>query len=261
MKSFMRRRIVMLMGIIMSIAVVGVGFAAWVITAPTEDASANGNIKVEEVTEETSWSFDAYWVNSATYQPVSSGEDKGKLTDNPTIVFGTPKDPIADAWLSNDEIGEETLKAYLYVKAVAGDDEEALATASGTVTLNAVIPSETPGEDPEIVELNTYLGDYASVTVTDSALDSTELGQGVVLTIEFKWNTFATKTKVETPTEPVEGEVQEETYNYTYVQSNPYTYYNNAEYSIDLANLANEYLTGLYNLLAEIEFQVLLQAE
>ena len=256
MKSYMKRRVIMLIGIMMLVAVVGVGFAAWVITAPTEDATSNGNIEVEQVTEQTSWSFGAYWVNSAQYQPVESGEDGGKLTGNPTVVFGTPKDTIEDAWLENSEIGEESLKVYLYVKAIAGDDAEAINEASGSVSLYALVPSENEDEEAVATDLNTYLGKFASVSVSDTELDSNELVQGVVLTIEFKWNTFTSKTEVidESQTNATE-------YEYTHVESNPYTYYNSAKYSVELANLANEYLTGLYNLLSGIEFQVLLQAQ
>jgi hypothetical protein len=44
-----RRRIIMFFAMIMSVAIIGVGFAAWIITAPTEDAVHEGNFNVDTV--------------------------------------------------------------------------------------------------------------------------------------------------------------------------------------------------------------------
>jgi hypothetical protein len=102
-----RRRIIMFFATIMSVAIIAVGFAAWIITSPTDDSINNGSISVETVTLE-GWQFETYWVANAESKDSLGADYK------PSIVFGKPADPTKGNVANNSET-VENLKAYLYV--------------------------------------------------------------------------------------------------------------------------------------------------
>ena len=101
-----RRSVIMIIMTFMLLTLVGVGFAAWIITAPTTNKEVTGNIEVETVESKVSWQFEAYWVN----EPTTGDPVKNDAANN--IVFGTPKDKVEKAWLTNDTIGQENLTVY-----------------------------------------------------------------------------------------------------------------------------------------------------
>ena len=215
-----RRRIIMFFAMIMSVAIIGVGFAAWIITAPTQGSVNNGEITVDTV-ELHGWQFETKWVN-----------------DNNKIVFGTPntsaegyKAPKND-WLSNvtasgeTPIGVENLTVTLHVKGVevkdAADGYEIKDTA--TVTFELV---DTKSEKP------TY-SNYFTYEVGKTTLTTEELKNGVDIVITFKWATLD--------------------------NTNPFIYYNNLECTEVNYKAALDYLDGLYDAVTGLSFRVTLTA-
>lgn len=224
-----RRRIIMFFAMIMSVAIIGVGFAAWIITAPTAPKEQSGTITVDTV-EVRGWTFQTYWV-SAEDETTSLGDDY-----KPSIVFGTPKDLIKNAWLTNDNktnIGEEQLVAYLYVKGVHVEG----VVGGYTIPDSADIAISVLNGDNEITPKNFEI----NISEEDKNIDATQLENGVVITITFKWKT-----------PKVDGTGT--------VDTNPYTYYNGEAYSTEVATKAKTYLESLYSELNGVKFKVTLTA-
>ena len=237
-----RRSVIMIIMTFMLLTLVGVGFAAWIITEPTKEPTAEGNIKVEKVESKVAWQFDAKWVDA---DGIEIGEDK-----EPEIVFGMPSETIKKAWLTNNDIENENLTVYLYVKANETDvevDENDYAK----IDLLAVITTQTVGDGQEtttVPALSEYLKEVATVSVTVkedktntpvNELSKTQLQEGVTLEITFDW---MYKDGDKTVTE------------------NPYTYFNGKDYETYHVT-ANTYLTNLYNKLENCSFKVVLTAD
>ena len=237
-----RRSVIMIIMTFMLLTLVGVGFAAWIITEPTKESTAEGNIKVEKVETKVAWQFDAKWVDA-------SGKEIGKDKE-PEIVFGMPSETIKKAWLTNNDIKNENLTVYLYVKANETDvevDENDYAK----IDLLAVITTQTVGDGQEtttVPALSEYLKEVATVSVIVKGdetktpvkeLSKKQLQEGVTLEITFDW---MYKDGDKTVTE------------------NPYTYFNGKDYETYHV-AANTYLTNLYNKLQNCSFKVVLTAD
>ena len=237
-----RRSVIMIIMTFMLLTLVGVGFATWIITEPTKESTAEGNIKVETVESKVAWQFDAKWVDA-------SGKEIGKDKE-PEIVFGMPSETIKKAWLTNNDIKNENLTVYLYVKANETDvevDENDYAK----IDLLAVITTQTVGDGQEtttVPALSEYLKEVATVSVIVKGdetktpvkeLSKKQLQEGVTLEITFDW---MYKDGDKTVTE------------------NPYTYFNGKDYETYHV-AANTYLTNLYNKLQNCSFKVVLTAD
>lgn len=233
-----RRNLVAVLGLLLCVALVGVGFAAWIVIAPVEDEVATGNIKVETVEQQNSWSFDATWYSK------NEVKDENKLEGNPTIVFGTPAQTVTNPWLTNTSIGQENLTVYLFVKAdqTSVDGKEVAAvkdTDIATVALNAVYSvTEDDKVETKHEDLVTYLGTDATVSITKTQLVAQELRDGIMLTITFNWKDLSGDN----------------------TGDNPYTYYNGLDFSEENSAAASTYLTSLYNKLNNCTFEVVLTA-
>ena len=242
-----RRSVIMIVAIFMLVALIGTGFAAWLITAPTEEGSAEGNIVVEDVTEQVAWQFDAHWVNA-----------EGADVDSAEIVFGAPTQNVSKAWLTSNGVKTENLTVYLSVKANV-DSKKGVAVAPNEIakiSLKAIVEEAASGEGTaETVEVDkgdlaTYLNNFASVSITVKGdesktpvteLTAEQLSKGVILQITFGWNYTGKDSEV--------------------VTKNPYTYFNEYAYSADISGKASAYLTGLYGLLENCTFKVVLTAD
>lgn len=237
-----RRSVIMIIMTFMLLTLVGVGFATWIITEPTKESTAEGNIKVEKVETKVAWQFDAKWVDA-------SGNEIGKDKE-PEIVFGMPSETIKKAWLTNNDIENENLTVYLYVKANETDvevDENDYAK----IDLLAVISTQTVGDGQEtttVPALSEYLKEVATVSVIVKGdetktpvkeLSKKQLQEGVTLEITFDW---MYKDGDKTVTE------------------NPYTYFNGKDYETYHVT-ANTYLTKLYTTLENCSFKVVLTAD
>lgn len=243
-----RRSVIMIIMTFMLLTLVGVGFATWIITAPTTDGEATGNIKVETVESKVAWQFDAYWVNKPTTGDPVKNEDANN------IVFGAPEQNVDKAWLTSNGTEKENLTVYLFVKAKVHTDEnkkvEVAANDIAKVDLKAVITTQTVGDGQESTTapaLSEYLKEVATVKVTlvDSdtevkELTAEQLKTGVVLQITFRWS-YKDGT--------------------TDVVENPYKYFNRLPYNEANATTAETYLKALNNKLAACSFKVVLTAD
>lgn len=107
------------------IAVVSVGLASWIITAPTEESTTTGTIQVDTV-DTSKVTLTGEWVNVT--------EEQGTITvgakledDAPTIYYGAPAtSSVQNLWLTNNDGKTENLVAWLKVTA----------TATGTATVS-----------------------------------------------------------------------------------------------------------------------------
>lgn len=241
-----RRSVIMIIMTFMLLTLVGVGFATWIIIAPTEESKAEGNITVETVQSQNSWQFEAKWVDD-------EGNELGK-DKKPEIVFGLPSDMEIEAgkkvWLTNDHIGTENLTVYLYVKASV-TDVQVDANDYAKIELKSVVTTAaSDGQEATTDEkvLSTYLGDDASVSVTVKEdetntpvkeLSSQQLKDGVTLKITFGWKYNDGET---------DGIVE-----------NPYTHFNKLDY-YEHQEAANTYLSKLYGMLKNCSFKVVLTA-
>ena len=82
-----------ILSLLICIALIGVGFASWVITAGDTE-TATGNVKVETIEDQR-----VFLENIDL--------------DNENIVFGTPEGAANDGWLKNSSIGTEVLTTTL----------------------------------------------------------------------------------------------------------------------------------------------------
>ena len=93
-----RRTLTLTLSILACIALIGVGFASWVITKE-DSQEVSGNITVDTV------------------------QDKAHLitiiddaTKDLNVYFGAPKNPIENAWLKNDTMDKEDLVASFKIE-------------------------------------------------------------------------------------------------------------------------------------------------
>lgn len=101
------------------IAVVSVGLASWIITAPTEESTITGTIQVDEVST-SKVTLTGEWVN-VTEQDGTIEVDES-TPGNPVIYYGVPENPSvqnSNPWLTNDDGKTENLVAWLKVTATA----------------------------------------------------------------------------------------------------------------------------------------------
>lgn len=197
------RKSIVLLGLLVMALIINIGFAAWVIIAPTADANKEGSIKVETV-QDQSWQFSTTWCKSTTITKEDNQDVLDKLANDPIIVFGTPKDvDQSDMWLQNTTIGEENLVAYLYVKASPASDEAVSQISDSYMTFTISDSDFGAAVIKGVIDNPTIqIGTGEAVPHTDDktvyTLTAQQLKDGVFITITFKWGT----------------------------NGNPYTYYN-----------------------------------
>ena len=188
------RKSIVLLGLLVMALVINIGFAAWVIIAPTADANKEGSIKVETV-QDQSWQFSTTWCESTTITKEDNQDVLDKLATDPVIVFGTPKGvDQSGMWLQNKTIGEENLVAYLYVKASPASDE-AISRISDSYMTFTISDSNFGAAVTKGVIANPtiQIGTGEAVPHTNDktvyTLTAQQLKDGVFITITFKWGT------------------------------------------------------------------------
>lgn len=231
------------------LTLVGVGFAAWVISNPNVSADQNGTITAETVSDK-----------SYTLEAVIAEGDK--------IVFGAPaKMEAKNAWLTADaKTQTEDLSATLtltlkykdwnYVpknfsvtmnaKKDKGADTVFTSLRDGSYsTLTGTLEGKNFIANPKISYSKTNTADVVTAevvmngTATEISKDyfnqnasnpdgeSDEKTATLVITITFGWGTYFT----------VDGSVV-----------NPYTFYNGKDYGKEIGSEANTVLTAISNL-------------
>lgn len=227
----MKKKLTITIASILSvIVIIGVGFAAWVITNPNVSTSQDGTISVETVTDK-SYSLTAT-----------------KPTE--TISFGAPKTPAAEAtkgWLKNDaktENLEATLTLTLnYMKF---DDV-------GTITLKMeTLKGSAPDNTFESLVNGKYI---VNPTISYKAKD-TDTYTNIVSKDIFNGGLEIPKDAFNETKKPAQSEQGEATatikitfgWGTAFGGDNPYNHYNKKDYTSVLAKEANDNLTELYKL-------------
>lgn len=237
----MKKKLTITIASILSvIVIIGVGFAAWVITNPNVTTSQDGTISVETVTDK-----------SYTLTATISGKD---------ISFGAPATPDAEAtkgWLVNNEKAENltaTLTLTLNYNNLAdvGEITFKMETLKGSVADNNTFADLVTGGyivNPTISYKATNAETYTAIT---------EEGKTVFTGLTVPKDAFNETTA---PTGSAMG-VATATIKITFGWGsafggiNPYNYYNKQDYSTELAKEANEKLTKLYNSLNGVNYKV-----
>lgn len=228
----MKKKLTITIASILSvIVIIGVGFAAWVITNPNVSTSQDGTISVETVTDK-----------SYTLTATISGE---------AISFGSPKTPDAEAtkgWLVNEakaenltatltltlnynklaDVGEITFKMETLKGSDADSTFESLVTGGYIVNPTISYKATNAETYTDITAADKTV--FTGLTVPKKAFNETTAPTGsamgvatATIKITFGWGT-------------------------KFGSENPYNYYNKRDYSTDLAKEANDNLTKLYEL-------------
>lgn len=156
--------------LLVSIALIGVGFASWVILSQTTD-EVTGNVKAQAVNNASLDKFEAKIDNN----------------DNFDIVFGAPS-PSESGWLTNDEAGSEALEfnITLAIKGQLGGLALKVDISNNSNFEQAVNAGYITGPEfsitsgQEKITLNT--GNTFSVTDGDFSTES-----NVVINVKFGW--------------------------------------------------------------------------
>ncbi len=240
----MKSKLTITVASILSVLVlVGVGFAAWVISNPNVEAKQTGNIEVDTVTD-NSYEIEATWGTEAD------------ITDNGKIVFGAAGTYEGTPWLTSDK--RESLKAVLTLTAKSfqtgswaeiskktltvsmksvkgGSDDTGFANlATGT---NKYIAFPTLSGAGNVSKTLTSWSDTVEIKLSDFTRDGDATTATYKLTIKFAWGDHF---KVKDSDSIV----------------NPYVYYNKLGYSSTNATNANTDLTAIYNGLNGVTYQV-----
>lgn len=243
----MKKKLTITIASILSvIVIIGVGFAAWVITNPEVKAESAGEISVETVTDKS------YSLTAAIEGAIS---------------FGAPKTPDAEAtkgWLKNDaktENLEATLTLTLDYKYWSVIPENLKLKIEAGTGLGESFVKDTGKKFEGLVEASILKNPTISydektnktpVTVTMNAAAEVEIPKtafGSVDTTDSDTAKTATATiKITFGWGTAFGSENPE---------NPYNYYNKRDYSTELAKEANEKLTKLYNSLNGVSYKVI----
>lgn len=228
----MKKKLTITIASILSvIVIIGVGFAAWVITNPNVKDTADGSISVETVTDKS------YTLTAAIEGAIS---------------FGAPKTPDAEAtkgWLVNEakaenltatltltlnynnlaDVGEITFK----METLKGSDAENNTFAelvTGGYIVNPTISYKATNAETYTAITAEGKTVFTGLTIPEGAFNETTAPTGsamgvatATIKITFGWGT-------------------------KFGSENPYNYYNKRDYSTDLAKEANDNLTKLYEL-------------
>lgn len=158
-----RKTLTLTLSILACLALIGVGFASWIISADTS-ANAEGNIIVDTVTDKS------YVISAASWKD-----------GNSKISFGAPKEMnVTGAWLTNDSIDKtENLTVTYQLTVTYGDSTP----ATGLVDSNKIAASFGAPNDPNY---NKAISDELIIAPESTTIK--ELSGGVYeITVTYKW--------------------------------------------------------------------------
>ena len=237
----MKKKLTITIASILSvIVIIGVGFAAWVITNPKVEDTADGSISVETVTDKS------YTLTAA----ISNG----------AISFGAPKNmDTANAWLKAEGGNSENLEATLTLtlnykdwSVVPENLELTIETGTGT---KDNFTKDTTSKYESLVSKNIVTNPKISydTTTTATPVEVTINGKAVKIA---KTAFGATETGAYTEAKTVTLEVKIAFgWGSAFKGNNPYVYYNALDYKVE-STKANENLTALYNALNGVNYKV-----
>lgn len=160
-----RKTLTLTLSLLVCLSLIGVGFAAWVITSSNEN-TLEGNIVIDSVEDKRL---------NVTYTWVTNEEGTTELESAPTLSYGI-QEGVANAptWLSNADT-KENLSAYLKITVTAKDGTP-YQTANITTALTA-------GASFTSAVTDGLVGTLPEVKVTDK-------GNGVyILSFTLTWGT------------------------------------------------------------------------
>lgn len=158
-----RKTLTLTLSILACLALIGVGFASWIISADTS-ANAEGNIIVDTVTDKS------YVISAASWKD-----------GNSKISFGAPKEMnVTGAWLTNDSIDKtENLTVTYQLTVTYGDSTP----ATGLVDSNKIAATFGAPNDPNY---NKAISDELIIAPESTTIK--ELSGGVYeITVTYKW--------------------------------------------------------------------------
>ncbi len=252
-----------------TLAVVSVGLASWIITVPTQSAPVNGTIKVDTVST-SQITLTGEWINVKEENSTITltGATKGS---NSQMYYGAPETTIENAWLTNGDTKKENLVAWLKVTATTSN-----ATLSSlTVKFEATNVSKFEGA------IGASIGAPEFTVWKETKTTTPAEGEGETVSY-----TYAKVGNTETYNKDAKATVEEQQVDADYLQislsgsntnvyyikvefkwgsdfgnRNAYTYFNELEYSPELASEATTKLTNLYDALNGVSYKMTIDAD
>lgn len=157
-----RKTLTLTLSILACLALIGVGFASWIISANAVD-KAEGNIIVDTVADKT-------YVVSGSW-----------LDGKSSITFGAPATMnAADPWLTNDSKGKtENLTVTYQLKVTYGDTTPATGIKDKITALVAA---------PESAKYTAAVNGKLIIAPTNATVEETGEGTGVYnITVTYQW--------------------------------------------------------------------------
>lgn len=158
-----RKTLTLTLSILACLALIGVGFASWIISANTS-TNAEGNIIVDTVTDKS------YVISAASWKD-----------GNSKISFGAPKEmSVTGAWLTNDSTDKTENLTVTYQLTVTYADTT---PATGLVDSNKIVATFGAPNDPKY---NKAISDELIIAPESTTIK--ELPGGVYeITVTYKW--------------------------------------------------------------------------
>lgn len=239
----MKKKLTITIASILSvIVIIGVGFAAWVITNPEVKAESDGTISVETVTDKS------YTLTAAI--------------SNKAISFGAPATPDAKAtkgWLKNDaktENLEATLTLTLNYKYWSVIPENLKLKIEAGTGLGESFEKDTDKKFEGLVEASILKNPTISYDEKTTNTPVTVTMDGAE--VEIPKTAFGSVDTTDSDTAKTATATIKITFGWgsAFGGINPYNYYNKKDYSTTLAKEANDNLTALYNALNGVNYKV-----
>lgn len=160
-----RKTLTLTLSILACLALIGVGFASWIISADTSAEPAKGNIIVDTVEDKTY---------------VVSGE---WLENKSSIIFGAPDTMNAsNPWLTNDSEGKTENLTVTYQLTVKYGDKT---PATGLVDSNKIVVTFGAPNDPNYTAA---VNGGLIIAPKNATVEETGEGTGVYnITVTYQW--------------------------------------------------------------------------
>ncbi len=175
-----RKTLTLTLSILACLALIGVGFASWIISADTSAEPAKGNIIVDTVTDKS------YVISAASW--------KG---GNSKISFGAPKEMnLTGVWLTNDSTDKTENLTVTYQLTVTYADNK---PATGLVNSNKIVATFGAPNDQNYSKA---ISDELIIAPESTTIK--ELPDGVYeITVTYKWGKhFANSANAEEGVNP-----------------------------------------------------------
>ena len=155
-----RKTLTLTLSILACLALIGVGFASWIISANTS-TNAEGSFIVDTVSDKT------YTV---------TGDWKDKKSE---IIFSAPTGDTTNGWLTNDSAKKENLTVTYQITVKYGDGTKATGIAN---KITALVTA------PENANYTAAVNGKLIIAPTNATVEETGEGTGVYnITVTYQW--------------------------------------------------------------------------